>query len=277
MIGAERAKLGRQLGPASGRALVGVQTDWEPCPAGGGEDGPHLVRAESERLAESVHHVDEPRLGGSRDHGFGHQSDIAGPVVGIFRRQRVRAQERAHHLDRAFAAELAGDAEHPELGFEVQAIAGLDLDGGDAFGDQAVEPLQRRTEKRRLAGCARGAHGGKDAATGRGDVFVAGPRHALLELIRAIAGEDQMGVAVDQARRHQPALQLDDLGRVHVGRQVGQGTGEGDAAARGADGAVGDQPQSRPGRRQGGQHPVSPQPVEPHCVTLFSLGKFSNV
>ncbi len=58
VVGAQRAKLGRQLRPASRGALVGVQTDREPCRSRGGEDPSHLVRTEGQRLAEGVHHVD---------------------------------------------------------------------------------------------------------------------------------------------------------------------------------------------------------------------------
>jgi hypothetical protein len=50
------------------------------------------------------------------------------------------------------------------------------------------------------SGGAGGAHGGDDAAAGARDVLVAGALQALLELAGAVAGEHQVGVAVDQAR-----------------------------------------------------------------------------
>ena len=46
-------------------------------------------------------------------------------------------------VDRPLAAQAARGAQLLHLGLDVEAVAGLDLDRGDAFGDQRIEPRQR--------------------------------------------------------------------------------------------------------------------------------------
>ena len=100
------------------------------------------------------------------------------------------------------------------LVLERQSIAGLDLDGGDAFGQQCIEPRQRAGDELGLAGGARGAHRGKDAAAGARDGFVAHAVQPLFEFGGAIAGVDEVSVAVDQSGRDPAALAVDDF-RAH--------------------------------------------------------------
>ncbi len=65
-------------------------------------------------------------------------------------RDGVGAEEGGADADRAHAGDGAGDAQHAELGVAVEAVAGLDLDGGDAFGDQRVDAGEGAGEQARL-------------------------------------------------------------------------------------------------------------------------------
>ena len=96
------------------------------------------------------------------------------------------------------------------LGVEFEPVAGFDLDRGDAFGDQRVEPAQARREKFVLARRARRAHGRDDAAAGARDLLVARAGEPQLEFVGAIAAVDEMGVAVDQPGRDPAAFAIDD-------------------------------------------------------------------
>ena len=59
------------------------------------------------------------------------------------------AEKGRSYRHRAGFAETARGLQLPALGIEFEAVAGFDLDGGDAFGDQGVEPWQGRGDERR--------------------------------------------------------------------------------------------------------------------------------
>ena len=64
----------------------------------------------------------------------------------------MRAEEgRARPSTGRVVAEPPRGAQRLRLGLEVEAVAGLDLDRGDAFGDQRVEPRQRLRDELVLA------------------------------------------------------------------------------------------------------------------------------
>ena len=66
----------------------------------------------------------------------------------------MRAEEGGANGDRARIGETPCRLQLPALGLQFEAIAGLDLDGGDALGDQGVEPWQgRRDQLRRSSAC----------------------------------------------------------------------------------------------------------------------------
>ena len=60
------------------------------------------------------------------------------------------AEEGGFDFHRAERPELSGDAEHFHLCFDVQTVARLDFDGGDAFGQERFESTQCRFEKLRF-------------------------------------------------------------------------------------------------------------------------------
>ncbi|OPZ42838.1 MAG: hypothetical protein BWY94_02021 [Actinobacteria bacterium ADurb.BinA094] len=67
-------------------------------------------------------------------------------------------------VDRAVHAKLARDPQLLRLVGDVEAIAGLDLQRGDALGHQQRQPSARGSQQFRLARRAGGPHGGGDAA-----------------------------------------------------------------------------------------------------------------
>ena len=106
-------------------------------------------------------------------------------------------------------AELARDAQAPRLVQRREAVAGLDLERWSRLRPSApARAGGRRSRAGPSPACARGGDRRADAAAGAGDVFVAGAFEAQLELARALAAVDQVGVAVDQPGRDQLAVEM---------------------------------------------------------------------
>jgi len=99
--------------------------------------------------------------------------------------------------------------------------------------------------KQRLAARGAGlAHSGIDATAGAGDFFIARAVEALFEFLRAVTGEDEVRVAVDQAGSDPRALQRFDLAREPF-RRAGQfiaRTGERDEPVLPGDRGIVDAP-----------------------------------
>ena len=70
-------------------------------------------------------------------------------------RDGVGAEVRRDDVDRALAAEPVGDLEQPDLGLEVEAVAGLRLDRRDAVAEHLVEPAPAVGERASSAEAAR--------------------------------------------------------------------------------------------------------------------------
>jgi hypothetical protein len=122
------------------------------------------------------------------------------------------AEEGGAHGDGVGGAEPARGAQLAKLGPDVEPVARLDLDGGDAFSHQRGEPAAGRGHKRIVARGAGRLHRRDDAAAGARDLFIARAFETHLELVGAIAAEDEVRVAIDQPRRDPAALAIDDLG-----------------------------------------------------------------
>ncbi|MCR6497166.1 hypothetical protein LJB71_13660 [Thermomonas sp. S9] len=103
---------------------------------------------------------------------------------------------------------------------------------------------QRLFQQGPLARSAHRAHGRENAAAGACDLRVAGAVEAHVELVRAVAGEHQVGMAVDQAGRQQAALQVLGVQGI-AGRQCVQRADPGDAAGGHRQRAVLDQAERR--------------------------------
>ena len=141
--------------------------------------------------------------------------EIGGVAAVGFGRQRMRAEEASCATARPGARRRAGARPRSmlQLGLDVEPVAGLHLDRRHALGEQRVEPGQGGARRARPRSRARvAAHGRDDAAAGPRDLLVGRAREPQLELVRAVAAIDQMGVAIDEARRDPAAVALDRLG-----------------------------------------------------------------
>ena len=111
------------------------------------------------------------------------------------------------------------------------------------------------------AGCDRGISA-RNAATGAGDVFVADALQSQLELSGPLAAVDQMGVAVDQARRDPAPLQLHRAHGLELRRFRARADPDDAAVADGDDrvfdGAVGRAADGHGRRPASGQKEVDP-------------------
>ena len=125
------------------------------------------------------------------------------------------------------------------LVFEVEPVAGLDLDRGDAFGDQRVEARQRLRDEIVLARRPQRLDRRDDAAAGLRHLLIGRAGQPHLEFVGAVAGMDQMRVAVDQAGRDPAAFAVDDFGAAgRRGRHIRFRTGKDDPAVPRDDRAV---------------------------------------
>lgn len=60
----------------------------------------------------------------------------------------MRCEIAGDDADRTFVAKLARGAQHVEFGVDIQAVAGLDLDRRNTFGNERVEPWQSAFHER---------------------------------------------------------------------------------------------------------------------------------
>lgn len=150
----------------------------------------------------------------------------------------MRGEQRGAHADVELAADLARDAQLLRLRRRVETVAGLDLDGGHAFGGQRRQPRQALRGEARFAGRTRVAHRRGDAAAGARDVGIGGTLLPLFEFEGAVARVDEMRVAIDEPRRHPGTRAGDGLLGDRVARQRGARPAPGNRFAENADGAI---------------------------------------
>ena len=162
----------------------------------------------------------------------------------------MRAEKAGSNRYRARAAEPPRGLQLPAFGVELQTVAGFDLDRRDAFGEQRVEPRQRRRHQLLGAGLPGRLHRRDDSTAGLRDLLVAGTGQPLLEFGGAVAAMDKVGMAVDQARRDPAAVAVGSLFGFESGGGLGGGAGIDDAAAGGGDHAVIDQAEALAIRRK---------------------------
>src|SRR5205085_6011383 len=171
----------------------------------------------------------------------------------------------------AFPKRFRG-AEHLQLGLDVEPVAGFDLQCGDAAPDQRPQPRPRGFDQFLKAGRAGGLHRGGDAAARPRDLFIARAFQPLLEFAGTIAAEDEMGVAVDQARRNPGAVQRLDALRLEAG-ELGPPADADDPPVLDADCAIFDRAErARHGRIHGGEVAVDEQAVPHGSLSRASWG-----
>ncbi len=160
----------------------------EPRLATGEEDGAGLVLGERIRAVRFAEDVDPAGVcGGLGEHRSGDQVHVVAPTGAVVRRDDVAAQEGD------LVGHLAGEAQQPGLVGEGQPVARLDLDDSGSLGVHLVDPgAEQRAELVVGCGPSRGHRAGDPAAV------VCRAAHPGVELGAAVAGEDQMRVAVDE-------------------------------------------------------------------------------
>ncbi len=115
-------------------------------------------------------------------------------------------EEGRHDANRQPIGDPPNDAEVAQLFLQRQAVAGLALDGRRPGGQRGPQALLAERLERRVIGRARGGHGPQDAAAA-----VGGSIEACRGFVRAVAGEDRMGMAVDEAGRHERGAEVHGL------------------------------------------------------------------
>ena len=270
MIGGERAEPGGERGALQVGELLRMQLDRQALRAGGFKHTAGLRRGEPNPLAEGVDGVGQTLGGDGRDHLEADEVDVTIGVARELGRQSVGAKEGRDDADVPQLAQAARGAKRLQFMLKREAVAGLDLDGGDALGDQGVEAGQGLGDKLVFGGCARGGHGGNDATPGAGNLFVARALQPQFELMGAVAAVDQVGVGIDQARGDPAALAIDGVGSVELGG-LGLWAGVEDPAVLGDNDAVIDFAEPRPIQHERRETGIAPKAIAAHEILPQAL------
>jgi hypothetical protein len=187
-----------------------VELELEAQLKSGIQQVPGLRQGESFLLAEDIEKGSQALLHYFGGGGFD-ELQVGFALVGQFRRHHVAAQVGCHDLLRSLVTEGAGDLQHFDFGIAIQAIAALDLDGSGAQFQGTMGPgsgVGKQILEGRGAG---GADGVQDTAAFPQDLKVRFALHTGFPFTGAIAGEDQVGVAIDKAGQHHPTTGIDKL------------------------------------------------------------------
>ena len=177
-----------------------------------------LRRREADALAEGIDRIGQAGGRDGRQHVAADGGDIGILVARGLRRQRMGAEEGRGHRERPDLAQPPRRLQRLHLGRALEPVARLHFQRRHALGHQRIDARQGGSDQLVLAGGACRLHGRDDAAAGARQLLVGGARQAQLELVRAVAAVDDVGVAVDQAGRDPAAVAVD-----HVGRGEGGG------------------------------------------------------
>ena len=205
------------------------------------------------RREQAVLHGDVVELG---DALFGHRGQhLVGDEVGVGLPGRGAAVARSDvpwhdvgpeecddELQRSQSAGLFEQAQFPQLLIDSQAVARLDLEGGDATGDDpAVGGVQSVAQLVVRCGAA-GDDAGPDAAATGGHLGQRSAPETLGVFLVALTSEDRMGMALDQAGKHGPTggVEPRDRGIAPLGENLLGGARGDDQSVPDGDGAVGD-------------------------------------
>ena len=199
-----RAELDRQPDRADLVELVAVEPQGEPGPSTGLEVSPGLLDVERPALDEHVRRRRDPR--GVREDRLDRPVDVR-VGVRMLRRHRVRPEPRRDPARSRDRCELC------ELRVVVEAVAALPLERRRAVrqhrvavpDDDLLELVRPRSTRR--------ARRREDPATGRQQLLVRGPTCPQRELVRPVARERRVRVAVDEPGHDgdAPAVELLDL------------------------------------------------------------------
>ena len=115
----------------------------------------------------------------------------------------MQSKKCRHHIDRIALAKFARNLQHQAFRFQIESISGFDFNRRHALTHQRVQAWLALLNECHFCRSSRGAHRGENAATSIGDSFVAGTLQAHFKFLRAVSGEYEMRVAIDQTRRQQ--------------------------------------------------------------------------
>ena len=160
-----------------------------PAAAAGRQNRAGLVGVEGAALAERVDPARVRRA--CLEHRPAHERDVGRRVVGQLGWHHVRAQEGR------LRGQRPRDRQRPCLVGDREPVAALDLDGRRALA-QHLRHQRPGPGRQLLVGRRSGRLDRRTDATGG----VRAARHPGLELRAAVAGEDQVGVRVDEAGHH---------------------------------------------------------------------------
>ena len=121
------------------------------------------------------------------------------------------AEEGGDEPDGARLTDAAGNPKQLHLIGEVETVAGLGFERGDAFGDKPIQSRERLGAQGVVIGRAHGLNRGEDAAAGPRDVLIARTGQTHFPLGGAIAGIHDVGVTIDQPGRHPLAVKLNGV------------------------------------------------------------------
>ena len=218
VLGGDSAHRLRELGAADGIDLVGVNLGDKAIALARLQDCLGLLGGEDAGLAEHVAEFRQLFLGHGRDELLAQEANVAFPVRLIFLGHRVGPQEGGYQVHGVGLVEAADGAKLLELVVHIEAVAALGFHGGDAQGEHLVQSFPGLLRQLLLGGGSRGVDGGQDAAAHGQDVQIGGAVELEPQLVLPPAAEDQVGVGVHEARGHQFAAGVDDLGPRFVGR-----------------------------------------------------------
>ena len=241
MVDRARAELdGERDRPHLGE-LVAVDAQLEPRRTTGDQIPARLLDVERPPLDEHV--------GGDGDarrlwqHLLDHPVDVR---VGIrmLGRNGVRAEPGRHAAGRANGFELG------ELGVVVEPVAALPLERRRAVREHRVAVANDGLARARPARRAGGAHRREDPAPRGEQLLVRRPRRTERELVRTVAHERRMRVAVDETGDGAEPASVDLLDVAGERREVAHGPHRLDRAVADEDKRVSRSPRRRGARRR---------------------------
>jgi hypothetical protein len=226
VVGADRPEVGRQFGAAQADELLGVHLRREAVLGAGSQHPPGLLDGEDALLAEDVTENGDALVGDGRQLLADDLVDVlvGRPFVG----NGVGAHERRHDIDRVSLVGAAEDLQQPEFGLRVEPVAGFHLDGRRPRREHRIQAPEQQLEQPLVARLPDGPDRPEDAAAGVEYLLVAPPAELGRELVGAVAGEDRVGVAVDEPREDGPSRGVDRAGGVLRGVAGGDGLGRPD-------------------------------------------------
>ena len=173
-----------------------------------------LRPTKTNRFAEHIDGIHQLFLMQCWQHFVNQIVEIVIGFAGKLSRHRMGAKKRAAHADRMLLAKSRRHLQHFSLTGQIETITAFDFNRCDPFGQPVLQTFAGLLEQGIYVGGTGGGNSGDNAATGLGNVGVAGAIQAHFELIGAMTAVDQVGMAIDQTGCDQCALQINAFATV---------------------------------------------------------------